>query len=86
MIKLRFKITEVHPDQRAYRQNEFVLVPLNDLLLEIEVNDENVVQEVETGEVPTVLNLAALKELADKFDTVFYGVAEDDDDEYDDYE
>ena len=78
-MKIYFRVETIRPDQRQFRQTSLELNSTYDypVYVEIELDDEHK-QEVELpaddylGDAnSTVINLAGLRELADKFDLVF---------------
>lgn len=70
-MKQSFRILTCKPDQRSFRQEEFIMEPYYALLVEVDVPDEYVLFDgMDDG---SVITLEGLKWLANHFDSVFMG-------------
>lgn len=67
-MKLYFRVEELRPDQRQYRQTEVVLVPFNPLTVVVEI-DGDYLDDV----ADDVITLEGLKAIVQQCDLVFMG-------------
>ena len=68
-MKINFRVMELRPDQRQYRQTELVLVPDPELYVTVEIGDKGL-DELAPEDT---LTLAGLREIISQCDLVFMG-------------